>query len=487
MAMMAMPVIMGTPLVSEKERLRAVSGAEKNQVEKDAVVDEKGRKRFHGAFEGGFSAGYFNTVASEQGWTPSQYVRGQQPKRVEDYMDDEDDALMGARLGAREGFTDPLGLADKRNQAAAWGDSRHIPGPVPGELLAFRSTSSKGRTLLASMGPWPHARQAAVTSSLKIKDSARRGLGTKHTHASEQTDEAAEVWKRRRQAAAKATHRAADDDDDDSDGGGGERLAFEAVEASSSSSGEDHEGFASRILLKDSIGAAGAKAAQTWQDGTALPSGFTLARKHDPNQLMLAKKNAATPVPANASVTHDPGSAVPMSRPQSAEAVAATRKRDEAARAQVLKGLKDSLATRFDAPGQAPVVTATPVANPNVFVRTTATWEPVGLLRTRFGIVGAAAKTKDAAAPPAHPPPAAAPAPPPQMSLLAERKAVLGVVAVPLYESSDNEAEFGNGDEPDAASHDDAEAKERKRRKKEKKKAEKKASKKKKKKKKKLD
>lgn len=31
------------------------------------VKDEKGRKRFHGAFTGGFSAGYFNTVGSKEG------------------------------------------------------------------------------------------------------------------------------------------------------------------------------------------------------------------------------------------------------------------------------------------------------------------------------------------------------------------------------------------------------------------------------------
>lgn len=31
------------------------------------VRDEKGRRRFHGAFTGGFSAGYFNTVGSKEG------------------------------------------------------------------------------------------------------------------------------------------------------------------------------------------------------------------------------------------------------------------------------------------------------------------------------------------------------------------------------------------------------------------------------------
>jgi len=34
---------------------------------KQEVRDEKGRKRLHGAFTGGFSAGYFNTVGSKEG------------------------------------------------------------------------------------------------------------------------------------------------------------------------------------------------------------------------------------------------------------------------------------------------------------------------------------------------------------------------------------------------------------------------------------
>lgn len=36
-------------------------------VENQIVTDEKGRRRFHGAFTGGFSAGYFNTVGTKEG------------------------------------------------------------------------------------------------------------------------------------------------------------------------------------------------------------------------------------------------------------------------------------------------------------------------------------------------------------------------------------------------------------------------------------
>ncbi len=60
------------------------------------VRDEKGRKRLHGAFTGGFSAGYFNSVGSKEGWTPATFVssRSERAKkkaaRPEDFMDEED-------------------------------------------------------------------------------------------------------------------------------------------------------------------------------------------------------------------------------------------------------------------------------------------------------------------------------------------------------------------------------------------------------------
>ncbi|KAI0714194.1 hypothetical protein C8T65DRAFT_707738 [Cerioporus squamosus] len=63
---------------------------------KQDVRDEKGRRRLHGAFTGGFSAGYFNSVGSKEGWTPSTFVssRSERAKkkaaRPEDFMDEED-------------------------------------------------------------------------------------------------------------------------------------------------------------------------------------------------------------------------------------------------------------------------------------------------------------------------------------------------------------------------------------------------------------
>lgn len=37
------------------------------------AVDSNGKRRFHGAFTGGFSAGFWNTVGSQEGWTPKTF------------------------------------------------------------------------------------------------------------------------------------------------------------------------------------------------------------------------------------------------------------------------------------------------------------------------------------------------------------------------------------------------------------------------------
>lgn len=59
------------------------------------VKDENGRRRFHGAFTGGFSAGYFNTVGSSEGWTPTTFKSSRDSKttprtqNVYDFFDEE--------------------------------------------------------------------------------------------------------------------------------------------------------------------------------------------------------------------------------------------------------------------------------------------------------------------------------------------------------------------------------------------------------------
>ncbi|QNP95721.1 hypothetical protein B0I73DRAFT_48362 [Yarrowia lipolytica] len=61
----------------------------------DFAYDKNGLRRFHGAFEGGWSAGYYNTVGSQEGWTPRQWSSSKDSERatntIEDYVDGEDD------------------------------------------------------------------------------------------------------------------------------------------------------------------------------------------------------------------------------------------------------------------------------------------------------------------------------------------------------------------------------------------------------------
>ncbi len=44
-----------------------VQRAKERKEKEQYVTDSQGRRRFHGAFTGGFSAGYFNTVGSKEG------------------------------------------------------------------------------------------------------------------------------------------------------------------------------------------------------------------------------------------------------------------------------------------------------------------------------------------------------------------------------------------------------------------------------------
>lgn len=67
----------------------------RKDAEPQFVKDENGRRRFHGAFTGGFSAGFYNTVGSLEGWTPSNFKSSRDSKaslrsqNAFDFMDDE--------------------------------------------------------------------------------------------------------------------------------------------------------------------------------------------------------------------------------------------------------------------------------------------------------------------------------------------------------------------------------------------------------------
>ncbi|PHH85511.1 hypothetical protein CDD83_319 [Cordyceps sp. RAO-2017] len=160
--------VFGTPLPDEAE---ARDDGSFVPIWKQEVRDEKGRKRLHGAFTGGWSAGYFNTVGSKEGWTPSTFVSSRSnrrkdgpasnPRRAEDYMDEEDlaDAAEAQTLQTSQAFA---GLGSTTQ-------ARAQPGLVMGLFRAEGNTM--GLQLLRRMG-WKDGQGIGP----KVRRGARLGL-----------------------------------------------------------------------------------------------------------------------------------------------------------------------------------------------------------------------------------------------------------------------------------------------------------------------
>ncbi|EXJ71469.1 uncharacterized protein A1O5_05277 [Cladophialophora psammophila CBS 110553] len=193
-------VLYGTPLPPLDENIR--DDGSFVPVWKQEVTDERGRKRLHGAFTGGFSAGYFNTVGSKEGWTPSSFVSSRQNRakgartvpqqKPEDFMDEEDlreaeesrtlntssdfagfgtehdavrktaaidifrplDETIGSKLLKRMGWREGQGIGPRLRRAAKFGEEAeedgepaqiHLFAPDDVKLVSFvRKTDHKG-------------------------------------------------------------------------------------------------------------------------------------------------------------------------------------------------------------------------------------------------------------------------------------------------------------------------------------------------------
>lgn len=103
------------------------------------AVDSNGRRRFHGAFTGGFSAGFWNTVGSAEGWKPQTFKSSRHEKAMHsvqkpnDFMDEEDVSEFGIapqRIQTTEDFTPTDSGRDKtRSKRKILPPSE---GPIPG-------------------------------------------------------------------------------------------------------------------------------------------------------------------------------------------------------------------------------------------------------------------------------------------------------------------------------------------------------------------
>ncbi|KAL8939376.1 MAG: hypothetical protein Q9216_003389 [Gyalolechia sp. 2 TL-2023] len=154
---------------------------------KQEVTDEKGRKRLHGAFTGGFSAGYFNSVGSKEGWTPSTFVSSRKEKgkdktstkqqKPEDFMDEEDiaDAEEAKKLQTTDSFAGFGTSAEDVRRNANVMDILKTTGETMGVKLLKKMGWREGQ------GIGPKVRRKARTDQ-KADPGGSDGDGDQETH-----------------------------------------------------------------------------------------------------------------------------------------------------------------------------------------------------------------------------------------------------------------------------------------------------------------
>ncbi|CAA6665493.1 unnamed protein product [Spirodela intermedia] len=177
-------VFYGTPIEREEETSRrkrkAVADAGQMRslpVWKQEVTDEEGRRRFHGAFTGGFSAGYYNTVGSKEGWTPQTFTSSRKNRAevkkqsIYSFLDDDEKAELGGHGLETSLQFDTFGFTAAevaRKQAEKEQQMRPsaIPGPAPDEIV-LPATNSIGVKLLLKMG-WRHGHSIKSSHTGKL-------------------------------------------------------------------------------------------------------------------------------------------------------------------------------------------------------------------------------------------------------------------------------------------------------------------------------
>ncbi|NXD08277.1 GPTC1 protein, partial [Nothocercus nigrocapillus] len=145
------------PALHEGERLKKPV-----PLQEQTVKDAKGRyQRFHGAFTGGFSAGYFNTVGTKEGWTPSSFISSRQKRAEktvlgpEDFMDEEDLSEFGIApkdITTTEDFASKSKDRIKEKARQLAGIVAAIPGTTAFDDLIGPSKITIGVELLRKMG-----------------------------------------------------------------------------------------------------------------------------------------------------------------------------------------------------------------------------------------------------------------------------------------------------------------------------------------------
>ncbi|KAF8005787.1 hypothetical protein BT93_K0157 [Corymbia citriodora subsp. variegata] len=183
-------VFYGTPIEREEDvssrKKKALAEASGNlrslPAWKQEVRDEEGRRRFHGAFTGGFAAGYYNTVGSKEGWAPQSFTSSRKSRAevkeqsILNFLDEDEKAELEGRSLATSSQFDTFGftaaeLARKQAETEQQHRQSAIPGPVPDELI-LPVTESIGVRLLKKMG-WRHGHSIKDSQTKSLYDARR--------------------------------------------------------------------------------------------------------------------------------------------------------------------------------------------------------------------------------------------------------------------------------------------------------------------------
>ncbi|KAI0079117.1 hypothetical protein K474DRAFT_1705947 [Panus rudis PR-1116 ss-1] len=172
---------------------------------KQDVRDEKGRRRLHGAFTGGFSAGYFNTVGSKEGWTPSTFVSSrnerakQRAARPEDFMDEEDLAelresqqLVDEHEEMNFGGTE----AELRKRRGEVDEESDPMAATLANALAPPPTESAGARILMKMG-WRPGHGIGPRLTYEQRKAQDRAHGTSTTEDDDDEEAKKHIYPRR--------------------------------------------------------------------------------------------------------------------------------------------------------------------------------------------------------------------------------------------------------------------------------------------------
>ncbi|RFU36314.1 hypothetical protein B7463_g46, partial [Scytalidium lignicola] len=163
--------VYGTPLPPQDSEVR--DDGSYVPIWKQEVRDERGLKRLHGAFTGGFSAGYFNTVGSKEGWTPATFVSSRTNRRKddskaaqqrpEDFMDEEDlaEAAEAQRVQTAGNFSG-IGSTDNAVQGNAFLDVFKTQGETMGVKLLKKMGWKEGQ------GVGPKVRRRARLDGVEV-------------------------------------------------------------------------------------------------------------------------------------------------------------------------------------------------------------------------------------------------------------------------------------------------------------------------------